>query len=214
MLVPMCAKFNRSALSTPRDYYNAAEMSIQLATADELTQLLAASAGGDKLAREQLYTAVYARVRQIARLEVQRHFEQPMEATELAHEAILRLIGKPEREWQSRQHFFSVIAQAAKQILIDSSRRRLAEKRGGAQVRTTLASADAERSFNDVELVDLGDAIEQLRKHDPRKAEVVELSYFGGFSQREIASAYALDEATIYRDLRYAAAWMKAHMSP
>jgi RNA polymerase sigma factor (TIGR02999 family) len=178
----------------------------------EITALLAASADGDTAARERLYQLVYERVRQIAHREADRHAQLAMEPTELAHEAILRLIGKPSREWQSRAHFFAVVAQAVKQILIDASRRRMTEKRGGDLVRTTLSNADGAPALDDTQLLELTDAIEQLRGHDARKAEVVELTYFGGLTQREIALAYALDEATVYRDLRYAAAWLKASM--
>lgn len=167
---------------------------------------------GDAAAGEQLFALVYPRVRAIAARAL-RGGDATLTPTELAHEALLRLIGD-QPDWHDRHHFFHVVAQATRQILVDHARRRLADKRGGGARALPLSAAEGiSQPEDEAGLLRVDDALQELASIDPRRARIVELVYFGGFARAEIAQALAISEGTVDRDLRFARAWLKQALS-
>lgn len=179
----------------------------------ELTGLMRSWQGGDASAGDQLFALVYPRVRAIAAKALRGGCDNTLTPTELAHEALLRLIGD-EADWRDRHHFFHVVAQATRQILVDHARRRLAEKRGGGAQALPLSAAEGvSQPEDEAGLLRVDEALQALAGVDPRRARIVELVYFGGFSRAEIALALDISEGTVDRDLRFARAWLKQALS-
>lgn len=187
-----------------------------MATADvsETTQLLRAWAKGDREALEKLTPRVYDELRRIAG-----HFmrdEQPgrtMQTTALVHEAYLKLIDVENVDWQHRAHFFAVSAQIMRRILLDRARRRVALKRGGGAVRLNLDEAPDLGASPASQVIQLNDALDELAKLDPRKAQVIELRFFAGLSVAETAEVLNVSEDTVLRDWRLARAWLLSELS-
>jgi RNA polymerase sigma factor (TIGR02999 family) len=115
--------------------------------------------------------------------------------------------------WQDRTHFLSVAARVMRRILVDVARLRHAQKRGGAGVRVTLPGELAARSADPVDVLTLNTVLLRLHALDPRQADVVELSYFGGLTQPEIGALLGISPATVDRDLRHARAWLKRELA-
>ncbi|WP_460759663.1 ECF-type sigma factor [Lysobacter fragariae] len=175
----------------------------------ELTALMRRWQGGDTDAREQLMVLVYDRVRAIAAGSLRRQGGATLTPTELAHEALMRLMGA-DADWSNRSHFFHVVAQATRQVLVDRARRRLSEKRGSGVQALPLSQAEGVGVVDrDEDLVRVDEALSDLREADPRQARIVEMTYFGGFSREDIAQALEISLSTVDRDLRFARAWLK-----
>jgi len=187
-------------------------------TAD-LTKLMHAWQSGDLLARERFFALVYQQVHNIAERNMRKQAQVTLSATELAHESLLRLLGTNGAggNWVDRKHFFYVVAQATRQVLIDHARRRLANKRdSGAQIALLDSAQTQDSSQNhdaDLDLVRVNDALEALSSKNARHAQIIELTYFGGFEREEIAAALELSVSTVDRDLRFARAWLKDQLS-
>jgi len=179
-------------------------------TPHQITQLLRAWQSGDGGARESLLNLVYHQVRAIAANSLRRTPSATLTPTEIAHEALLRILGA-DADWQDRRHFFHVIAQATRQILVDTARRRYADKRGGGIERVDIDDAADQIADTeaDAQLLRVDAALAELGRADARRARTVELVYFGGFSRAEIAATLAVSEGTVDRDLRLARAWLK-----
>lgn len=178
----------------------------------EVTQLIAAWRGGDADAREALVERVYANVRAIAAQSLRQMPNATFSATDLAHEALIRLLGS-DADWNDRRHFFHVAAQATRQVLVDAARRRLADKRGGGVERVDFdAALNVPCNEGDAELVRLDGALGDLYQSDARRAQTIELIYFGGFSRAEVATTLEVSEGTVDRDLRLARAWLRTAM--
>ncbi len=179
----------------------------------DLTALIRRWQEGDGSARERLMVLIYDRVRAIAAQSLQRQNGSTLTPTELAHEALMRLFGA-EADWVDRRHFFHVVAQAVRQVLVDRSRRRLAEKRGsGSEVVPLSEVEDLEHDGRDADLLRVDEALLQLSLADPRRGRIVEMTYFGGFSREEIAQALELSVSSVDRDLRFARAWLRDALS-
>lgn len=175
----------------------------------DITQLLDAWHAGDAQARERLVERVYVNVRAIAAQSLRAMPSATLSATDLAHEALMRLLGN-ELGWNDRQHFYRVAAQATRQVLVDAARRRLADKRGGGALHVELEDAQGLPSpERDEQMLRIDEALHELAIDDGRRAQVVELVYFGGLSRSEVALALAVSEGTVDRDLRLARAWLK-----
>ena len=111
--------------------------------------------------------------------------------------------------WTDRRHLFNVVATATRQVLVDAARRRLSIKRGGGAVEVSLDGVDVPGDQRDERLLRLDVALARMAALNPRRAQVVEMVYFGGFEQTEIAAAIEVSLGTIERDLRFARAWLK-----
>ncbi|MFC4819986.1 ECF-type sigma factor [Dokdonella ginsengisoli] len=179
----------------------------------DITRLLAAWRGGDGEAREALMQRVYANVRAIAAQSLRNMPGATLSATDLAHEALLRLLGS-ELDWADRRHFFHVAAQATRQVLVDAARRRLADKRGGDVQRVELDEAKSLATpESDAQLLRIDEALRDLAANDSRRAQTIELIYFGGLTRPEVAAALDVSEGTVDRDLRLARAWLKTALT-
>jgi len=174
----------------------------------DLTGILQRWAGGDEGAREELIERVYAQLKQLARhrLSGERagHTLQP---TALVHEAWLKIAEGERTDWRDRVHFIAVAARVMRQILVDASRRRNADKRDVGDLTTVQLQAGSEAPAT-VELIDLDAALDELETLDAGQARVVELRYFGGLTIEETAAVLGQSVATVNRDWRAARAWL------
>jgi len=182
---------------------------MSLADSPSVTRLLRAWSGGDEDARGRLVPLVYEELRRRARHYMAR--ERPgntLQPTALVNEVYLRLVDAAEVQWQDRAHFFAIAALMMRRILVDAARARGSAKRGGQGRRVTFDERLAAVPATGHELLALNDALEALARKDPRKAQVVELRFFGGLSLRETAEALKISEDTVGRDWSFAKAWL------
>ena len=180
----------------------------------DITGLLKSWSRGDEAALAQLTPLVYAQLRAQAR----RHMRgersgATLQSTALVHETYLRLVDVRVTDWQDRAHFFALSAQLMRRILVDAARARNAQKRGGPAARVQgvstpdldqVAAADSSAAL----LCELNDALETLRGLDPRRAQVIELRFFGGLSVDETADVLQVSPQTVMRDWRLAKVWL------
>jgi RNA polymerase sigma factor (TIGR02999 family) len=136
---------------------------------------------------------------------------QTLHATDLVHEAWLRL-GGSNQQWQTRAHFFGAAAQAMRHILIDQARRKAASRHGGGQQRVELTESKIIGGAPEDELLAVNEALDRLTAHDALKAELVKLRYFAGLSLREAAEALGISEPTAKRYWTYSKAWLFREM--
>ena len=181
----------------------------------QVTTLLTQWRSGDPLVLERLAPLLYPELRKLAGSHVRRigGRSSTLQATELIHEAWLRLADQTSVNAQDRIHFFGICSRLMRLVLVDHIRERNAQKRGGGAEKVELneAVAGAKEQGRDVESLHL--ALEELEKVDPRKAKVVELRYFGGLTDQEIAAFLNIGTATVTRDLRMAQAWLARELS-
>ncbi len=172
-----------------------------------ITRLLVAWRDGDREARSQLMALVYDHLRELARLRMRREREGPLlQTTALVHEAYLRLVGR-RLDWQNRQHFFAISAEAMRQILVEHAREQRALKRGGGAL-TLQLNEELVGAQPAAELLELDDALERLAAFDRRGARVLELRFFGGLKIDEAAEVLGVSASTVERDQRSSLAWL------
>jgi len=155
-----------------------------------------------------LMQALYGELRALAAsyLAAQRP-DHTLQPTALVHEAYLRLLGRQDQDWNGRLHFFSVAAMAMRQILVNHAAARQAVKRGQGFERVSLSESTPSQ-VQEVDLLSLNAALEELERLSPRQARIVEMRYFAGLSIPEIASALEVSESTIEKDWRMARLWL------
>lgn len=138
-----------------------------------------------------------------------------LQPTALAHEVWLRLGGQDQARYSNKQHFLSVAAHAMRRILVDHARRRLAERRGGGALRVTATFSElSAEGAPDYDVLALEDALEALEALDPRAARIVELRFFAGLSEDEVAELLDVSRSTVTREWRMARAWLAERMAP
>ena len=175
----------------------------------EITQLLTAWREGDGTALEKLMPVVYNELRRIAGNFMRRQDRgHTLQATALINEAYLRLVDSNRVNWQSRTHFFAVSAQLMRRVLVDSARQRNSQKRGGNQLRITLDDRMDIPLKDQTDLVALDEALSRLNKLSSRQSQVVELRYFGGLTEEQIAETLRISERTVRRDWNLARTWL------
>jgi RNA polymerase sigma factor (TIGR02999 family) len=174
-----------------------------------VTELLAQWSNGDNAALVVLTPLIYEELRRLAHyhMEGQRP-DHTLQTTALVNEAYLRLADQTSPHWQNRAHFFAVAARAMRQILVSYARSQRAQKRGGGALRIDLNEAALVSPEESKEIVDLHEALEQLAALDSRKAQVVELKYFGGLNYEEIAEVLKISRITARRDWEFAKVWL------
>ncbi len=173
-----------------------------------VTTLLHAWREGQASARDELITIVYPQLRSLAsRYMTGEKSNHTLSATGLVHEAYLKILGA-RVPWQDRVHFYAVSARVMRHILVDHAKTNRREKRGGSGVKVSLEDAIVVSAEPEERLLDLDEALKALAEIDQRKADLVEMSYFGGLNQAEAAEALNISEATVQRDLRMAEAWL------
>ncbi len=178
-----------------------------------VTELLAHWSQGDDAALAELTPLVYEELRRLAHhfMEGQRP-DHTLQTTALVNEAYLRLADQTNSNWQSRAHFFAVAARAMRQILVSYARSNRAQKRGGGGARIELDEAAIVSPEESKEIVDLHEALERLATLDSRKAQVVELKYFGGLNYDEMAEVLKISPVTVRRDWEFARAWLHTEL--
>ncbi|MEP6686544.1 MAG: sigma-70 family RNA polymerase sigma factor [Verrucomicrobiota bacterium] len=180
----------------------------------QVTHLLCEWRGGDPSALEKLIPLVQPELQRLARHYMSR--ERPdhtLQATALLDEAYLQLADSRHPQWQNRAHFFAAAAQLMRRIMVDHARQRNTAKRGGGVIRVTLDECAVVTPTRADELLALDEALEKLAAFDQRKADVVEMRYFGGLTMEEIAEVLKIHVNTVTRDWTAARAWLFAALS-
>jgi len=187
---------------------------LSVTSSKELTELLRGWSGGDQSALSRIVDLAYPELRKIARRSMSRErSDHTIQATALVHEVYLRLIDIRQVRWQERAQFFAVAAKIMRRILIEHARARGSSKRGGG-VRPMNLNEDLMISARfDPQVVRLDEALDQLAKFDSRKAQVVEMRYFGGLTSEEIALVLGISQQSVNRDWNLAKAWLAREMS-
>ncbi len=180
-----------------------------LASPHRVTQLLTEWSHGDDAALGELTPLVYQELRRLAH-----HYmggqrpDHTLQTTALVNEAYLRLVDQTNPRWQNRAHFFAVAARAMRQIVVDYARSQQSQKRGGGLLRIELDEAAIVSPEQSKEIVDLHEALERLATLDSRKAQVVELKYFGGLNYDEMSEVLKISRVTVRRDWEFARLWL------
>jgi RNA polymerase sigma factor (TIGR02999 family) len=174
-----------------------------------VTDLLTRWSQGDDRALAELTPLVYEVLRRLAHYHMggQRP-NHTLQTTALVNEVYLRLADQTNPRWQNRAHFFAVAARAMRQILVNYARSQQAQKRGGGAVKVDLDEAALVSAEESEEIVDLHEALDTLAMLDSRKAQVVELKYFGGLNYDEIAEVLKISRITVRRDWEFAKVWL------
>ena len=186
------------------------ERAVEASSPAEVTVLLARARAGDAQALGAAYSAVYDELKRAARAQLRR-MRDDFQTTALVHEAYLKL-GGAQLAAQDRNHLLALSARAMRQVLVDDARARKADKRGGGQEALTLTASlgNAERAAVDVLALD--ELLGALHTLDERAAQIVELRYFGGYEEAEIAQMLGLSDRTVRRDWRKARAFLLAEL--
>src|SRR5262245_48376350 len=180
----------------------------------ELTRLLQAWSEGDQQAFEKLVPRIQRELHRLAAIYMAgERPNHPLQATALINEAYIRLIEWDTVQWQNRAHFFAMAAQLMRKILVDMARARKRTKRGGGSVQTTLDEGCVLYQERSRDLLLLDEALTQLAELDSRKSRIVELKFFGGLSEEEVASVLGLSVRTVRREWNFAKAWLHTEIN-
>ena len=175
----------------------------------EITRLLIDWRGGDQAALEQLIPLVHEELRRLARRHMaHERVGHTLQATALVNEAFVRLIDVQQVKWQDRAHFFAMSSRLMRRILVDFARSKGYQKRGGGAQKVSFDEALFVAREPGQDLVALDDALTALAAFDARKAQVVEMRFFGGLSVEETAEALNVSVDTVMRDWKLAKAWL------
>jgi RNA polymerase sigma factor (TIGR02999 family) len=183
------------------------------APANDVTAILRAAQAGDGEAAAQLLPLVYDELRKLARARLARLPPgQTLQPTALVHEAYLRLLGKEDLRLEGRRHFFFAAARAMRDILVEQARSKAGPKRGGNRRRVELRENVAVVEPPVADVLALHEALAELEKEDPLKAQIVNLRYFTGLNAKEAAEVLGMSERTLHRHWRFLLAWLKARL--
>lgn len=181
----------------------------------EATRLLQSLAAGDAAAADLLFPLIYEDLKRLAQSYLRR--EKPghtLQPTALVHEAYVRLVNADGLQIADRAHFFRLAARAMRNLLVDHARRKQAQKRGSDPILRTQSALDRVGIWDEARLLELHDALEALAQQDPRKAQLVEMRFFGGLSIPEAAAALGIGHATVERDWAFAKAFLLRQLGP
>ena len=177
--------------------------------------MLRAAVDGNAGASEDLLAVAYGELRRIAgRMLASERHGHTLEPTALVHEAWLKLIDQQDVEWRCKAHFLAIAAQAMRRILIDHARTKGRDKRGGGRLRVTLSSGIAQDRSEESDLLNVDAALSELERMAPRQARLVELRFFAGLQNKELAEVLEVSESTIEREWRIARAWLSSRIQP
>lgn len=194
-------------------FYKRSAGGLMTASATDVTQMLQDWRSGDKSALDKLMPIVYDELRRIASNYLRK--QRPghtLQTTALVHEAYMRLVGKEDTDWQNRAHFFGFAAKTMRYVLMEYAALKETEKRGGGQIKLSLDEAIGTPEKQDFDLSALNDALETLAAMDERQCRIVELRFFAGLSNEEIAEALGISLATVNREWRLAKAWLRSEI--
>ena len=174
----------------------------------QVTRLLRASSEGNHVAEAELIPLVYDELRRRAASYMRaERMDHTLQATALVHEAYLKLVGQ-DTDWKNRSHFFGVAAQQMRRILVDHARKHGAAKRAGRESRVSFEDVLAVAAEKPAQLVSVDEALDRLATEYPRQARVVELRFFGGYTEDDVAEILAVSPETVKRDWRFARTWL------
>ena len=179
----------------------------------DFTATFEAARQGDEAAQAKLLPVLYRELRELARARMKKLPPgQTLQATALVHEVYLRLVGKADLKVEGRQHFFFLAARAMRDILIEQARGKAGLKRGGGHKKVELREDAAIYEPPSDEVLAVHEALQELEKEDPVKAQIVTLRYFGGLSVEETASLLGMSERTLHRQWRFIKAWFRRRL--
>jgi RNA polymerase sigma factor (TIGR02999 family) len=179
-----------------------------------VTKLLSEMQRGSETAAADLLAVIYPELRRIAaRYMAAERVDHTLQATALANEAYIRLIGDSDHAWTNRNHFFAVAASAMRNILVDYARRHGSKKRGGDAHKISLEDVGVMVESDPTELIDLDSALVRLAEMHPRQSKIVEMRYFAGLTLDEIADVLGVDCRTVKRDWQVARTWLHAELA-
>lgn len=179
----------------------------------EVTRLLGACNDGDPQAEARLTDLTYRELRKIAAGHLRRERSaRSLQTTDLVHEAYLRLAGQAGTPFRDRAHFFQIAAHVMRQILIDRARKRHAGKRGGGVPEISLDKALNIAAARSADLLALEEALSRLQQVDGRQCQVIEMRFFAGMAEDEIADVLGVSARTVNREWRMARAWLYKEM--
>lgn len=175
----------------------------------ELTGLLNRMQSGDKEAADRAVALVYEELHRIAAREMRgEHAGRKLQTTALIHEAYMRLVGAGPIQIQDRGHFFAIASKQMRRVLVDAARSENAQKRGGPAMKVPLDEMRIAAGSRDENLLALDEALKELEQIDPRASKVVELRFFGGYTDKEVVEALAVGLSTVRRDWEFARSWL------
>ena len=179
----------------------------------DIHRILRSAQEGDVQAAQQLTEMLYDELRELARRalasERPNHTLQP---TALVNEAYLRLVTGKDSTFADRESFFAAAATAIRRVLVDHSRKRASQKRGGGMLRVPLDGLNLEQPLADEDVLELDSALLRLAQFDPVKARIVELRFFAGLTEQEVVKVMGASESTIRREWRTARAWLRSQL--
>ncbi|WP_372524912.1 ECF-type sigma factor [Piscinibacter sp.] len=177
-----------------------------------ITLLLRRATQGDRAALDEVYASLYPELRRVARSRLRSQGRaESLNTTALVHESFVKLVNTSGLRLEDRHHFFAYAAKTMRNIIIDTAREHRAEKHGGGAEHVTLGGDDALQVADagaSAELLRVNDALLELETLDPDLVQVVEMRYFGGYSEREIAEFQGVTERTVRRRWEKARAWL------
>jgi RNA polymerase sigma-70 factor, ECF subfamily len=180
----------------------------------EITTLLNELGQGHKEVEARLLPMLYTELHKLAQVRLWNEQKATsLRPTELVNEAYLKLLAKPDQNWQNRSHFFATAARAMRNILIDYIRARQTEKRGGGLLRVELDDAAAVGPDRFADLLALHEALDRLEALDPEQARIVELRYFAGFTMTEVAELLQMPLRSAEREWEYARNWLHGELT-
>lgn len=180
---------------------------------DSVILLLQEARAGKPDAVSRLFERVYEDLRALARRVRRGRATPTLNTTALVHEAWFKLVPSQALAIDDLIHFRSIVARAMRQVLVDAARASGSDKRGGGLVRITMTDDVADTPLRSIDVIALDDALRELAQVDPRRAQVVELRFFGGLDVEETAQAMSVSTATVKRDWRLARAWLAEAIS-
>ena len=181
----------------------------------DVTRILNAIEQGNPAAAEKLLPLVYNELRRLAAAKLAHEKPgQTLQATDLVHEAYLRLVDMEKAQhWNGRGHFFGAAAEAMRRILVEQARRKNSLKAGGGRQRVTLSAVDPQIEDPKVDLLALNEALAKLEQKEPRNAELVKLRFFAGLTNQQAAATLGVSPSTADNDWAYAKSWLRVEMS-
>lgn len=175
----------------------------------DITEILAEWRDGNPTAAERLFPIVYEELRSQARRYLRHErSDHTLQPTALVHEAYMRLGGQSDVAIENRTHFFGIASRVMRQILVDHARAHKAQKRGGAAVRLSVENIDIIPEQSAADILELNEAMQRLEEIDKRKCQVVEMRFFGGLTEDQIAEIIGVSEKTVRRDWNFAKLWL------
>jgi RNA polymerase sigma factor (TIGR02999 family) len=180
----------------------------------EVTQILHDWSGGDAQAPERLMPLVYDELRRLAQAFLHRErSNHTLQPTALVNEAYVRLVDQTRVNWQNRTHFYAIASRMMRRVLIDHARAHTTEKRGGTAIHLSLENVQVPLEQRAASFVALDEALKKLEEMDERKCKVVEMRFFGGLSDEEMAEVLGVTTRTVLRDWKKARLWLYRELS-